>query len=91
MLPWSKVGIDILEFPSHNYIVVVDIYLHFAKLRIIKGKTSRDVISALKSIFSVHGVPVHGVADMPFGSDAMKRFSIEWGFIVTTSSPLSQI
>ena len=54
----------------------------------IKGKTSRDVISALKLIFSVHGVPVDFVPDnMAFGSEAMKRFSIEWCFNITTSNP----
>ena len=78
MLPWNKVGMDILEFPSHGYIVVVDFYSHFPELRMIEGTTSRDVIGALKSIFSVHGVPVDVVADnMPFGSEAMKQFSIK--------------
>ena len=88
MLPWSKVEIDIPEFQSHSYIVVVDFYSHFPELRMIKGKTSRNVISALKLIFSVHGVPVDVVPDnMAFGSEAMKRFSIEWCFNITTSSP----
>ena len=78
MLPWNKVRMDILEFQSHSYIIVVNFYSHFLELRMIKGKTSRDVISALKSIFSIHGVPVDVVADnMPFGSEAMKQFSIK--------------
>ena len=47
-----------------------------------------DEIGALKSVFSVHGVPMDVVADnMPFGREAMKQFSIEWGFNETTSSP----
>lgn len=87
-LPWNKVAMDILEFQNHNYIVVVDFYSHYPELRMMKGKTAKDVIGALKSVFSVHGVPVDVVADnMPFGSEAMKQFSIEWGFNVTTSSP----
>ena len=46
------------------------------------------MIGALKSVFSVHGVPMDVVADnMPFGREALKQFSIEWGFNVTTSSP----
>ena len=69
MLPWNKVRMDILEFQSHSYIIVVNFHSHFLELRMIKSKTSRDVIGALKSIFSVHGVPVDVVADnMPFGS-----------------------
>ena len=79
---------DILEFQNHNYIVVVDFYSHYPELRIKKGKTAKDVIGALKSVFSVHGVPMDVVADnMLFGSEAMKQFSIEWGFNVITSSP----
>ena len=69
---------DILEFQSQSNVVVADFYSHFPELRMIKGKTSKDVKSALKSIFSVHGVPVDVVADnMPFGSEAMKQFSIK--------------
>ena len=53
----------------------------------MKGKTAKNVIGALKSIISVHGVAMDVVADnMPFGSEAMKQFSIEWGFNVNTSS-----
>ena len=53
----------------------------------IYSKTSRDVISALKFIFLVHGVPVDVVANnMPFGSEVIKQFSMEWRFNITTSS-----
>jgi len=65
---------DILEFQGHNYLVVVD-FSHFPELRLIKGKTAKVVIGALRSIFAVHGVPVEVIADnMPFGSEAMRHF-----------------
>jgi len=79
---------DILEFQGHNYLGVVDFFSHFPELRLIKGKTAKEVIGALRSIFAIHGVPVEVNADnMPFGSEAMRHFFQEWSFKVTTSSP----
>ena len=87
-LPWNKVAMDILDFKSRSYIVVVDCYSHFPELRLMKGKTAQDVIMALKSIFSVHGVPLTIMADnMPFNSAAMHAFARDWGFSIITSSP----
>lgn len=87
-LPWHKVAMDILDFQCKSYIVVVDFYSHYPELRLMKGKTAADVIQALKSIFSVHGVPLDVIADnMPFGSATMLEFAELWGFNITTSSP----
>ena len=79
---------DILEFRSKSFLIVVDFYSHFPELRLLKQKRSEDVVAALKSIFAVHGVPADIVADnMPFSSQSMLHFAQEWGFKVTTSSP----
>lgn len=87
-LPWNKVAMDIMEFRAKSYLVVVDFYSHFPELRVMKNKRSEDVISALKSIFAVHGTPTEIVADnMPFSSWSMHGFANEWGFNITTSSP----
>jgi hypothetical protein len=87
-LPWNKVAMDIMEYKSNSYLVVVDCYSHFPELRLIRKKTADDVILALKSIFSVHGIPVTIIADnMPFNSQAMLKFATEWCFTVVTSSP----
>ena len=87
-LPWNKVGMDILEFQSKSFLVVVDFYSHFPELRQLQQKRSTDVIAALKAIFAIHGVPVEVVADnMPFGSLQLADFAKSWGFNVTTSSP----
>jgi len=78
-----------LEFQGHNCLVVVEFFSHFPGLRLIKGKTAKDVFGASRSVFAVHGVPVEAIADnMPFGSEAMGHFSQEWSFKNTTSSPL---
>ena len=87
-LPWNKVGMDILEFRSKSFLIVVDFYSHFPELRLLKQKRSEDVIAALKSIFAVHGVPASIMADnMPFNSCLMNQFAGEWGFQIQTSSP----
>ena len=87
-LPWYKVAMDIMEFRSRNYLVVVDSFSHFPELRLLGNKTADDIILALKSIFSVHGVPVSIMADnMPFNSQRMLSFANDWGFRIVTSSP----
>lgn len=87
-LPWNQVAMDIMEFRGNSFLVAVDCYSHFPELRQLRNKTASDVILALKSIFSVHGVPLTILADnMPFGSRAMVEFSKDWGFSINTSSP----
>jgi hypothetical protein len=87
-LPWNKVGMDILEFRSKTFLVVVDFYSHFPELRLLKQKRSEDVITALKSMFAVHGVPASIMADnMPFNSAQMNEFAKDWNFQIITSSP----
>ena len=77
-----------MEFQDNNYLVVVEFFSHFPELRLIKGKTAKDVIGALRSIFAVHDVPVEVIADnMPFGSEAMRHFFQEWSFKITITSP----
>jgi len=87
-LPWQKVAMDILEFQGKNFLVVIDFMSHFPELRLLTQKRAQDVIMALKSIFSLHGVPQEIFADnMPFSSSTMHSFAEEWGFQITTSSP----
>ena len=50
-LPWNKVAMDIMEYKSKDYLVIVDCYSHFPELRLLKRKTAEDVVMALKSVF----------------------------------------
>ena len=87
-LPWYKVAMDVLEFRNRSYLVVVDCFSHFPELRLLRNKTADDIVLALESIFSVHGVPVSVMADnMPFNSHRMHTFAADWGFHILTSSP----
>ena len=52
-------------------------------------KSAGVVISHVKSVFARHGIPETVVCDnMPFNSNHFLAFACEWGFQVTTSSPL---
>lgn len=42
-LPWTRVAMD-MEFQSKNVLVVVDFYSHFPELRVLKKKSSLDVV-----------------------------------------------
>jgi len=53
---WFKLGADICEFKGRNYLVVVDYLSKFPELVLLKNKPSDNVINALKSIFSRHGI-----------------------------------
>lgn len=87
-LPWQRLAMDVLQFKGKDYLVVVDFYSHFPELRLLVRKRAQDIILALKSMFSVHGVPMEVMADnMPFGSTEMKLFAEQWGFNIVTSSP----
>ena len=87
-LAWSKVVMDIMNFRASSYLVVVYCYSDFPELKQLRNKSSNDVILALKSLFSVHDVPLNIMADnMPFSSQSMKQFAQKWGFTIVTSGP----
>ena len=81
--PFRKVGMDILTFQGADFLVVVDYFSKYPELcRLTRGKSAGVVISHVKSVFTV-------VCDnMPFNSNQFLAFAREWGFQVTTSSPL---
>jgi hypothetical protein len=56
-----------------------DFYSHYPEIRIMKQKSSEDVVMALKSIFAAHGILQEIVADnMPFNSYVMGQFASLW-------------
>jgi len=87
-LPWYTVVMDIMQFRGQNYLLVVDCMSHFPELCLLGGKTAQHVVMALKSMFSIHGMPKSIMADnMPFTSHVMKQFGKDWCFDIVTSSP----
>ena len=54
----------------------------------VDSKTAESAIEKVKTVFARHGIPETFIADnMPFNSRTFRKFSDDWGFTVTTSSP----
>ena len=87
-LPFEKVATDILEYASTSYLVLIDYYSKWIELVKLKYKNSDEIISVLKTIFSIHGIPKVLIADnMPFNSEKLRNFANNWSFEIKTSSP----
>ena len=72
--PWAKVGADIFSFKNQEYLVVVDYYSKFPEVEQLTCKTANGVISALRQIFSRHGIPEILFCDnMPFASHVLPK------------------
>ncbi len=85
---WQKVGVDLFEWHSKDYLLIVDYFSKFTEVCLLKDKTAETVITQMKSVFSRHGIPDEVFSDnMPFASKKFKDFSRAWEFKATTSSP----
>ena len=86
--PFEKIGADIFTLAKRDYLLVVDYFSKFPFVFELHDKTASSVIGSLKSLYSIHGVPVTLFADnMPFASQQMQNFAATWGFEIVTSSP----
>ena len=75
--PWEKVASDLFELNKVNYILVVDYFSRYVEVQHLSSTTASNVIRALKSIFSHHGVPSVLVTDNgpQYDSREMKEFA----------------
>lgn len=89
LLPWSKVGIDFMDFQGHKYLVCIDYFSKYIELALMQRTTAQSVIKELKSIFSRHGIPSILVSDNgpPFGAIEFQNFMKAWDIEHVTSSP----
>lgn len=87
--PWERVAADLFELKGTNYIVVVDYFSRYVEVKSLTSTTATNVIVALKSIFSRHGVPVTLMTDNgpQFSCSEMAEFAELYGFYHQTSSP----
>ena len=87
--PWEKVASDLFTLNNSTYLIVVDYFSRYPEVVQLKSTTSASVITALKSIFSRHGVPSVFMSDNgpQFVSQDMKEFAASYGFSLVTSSP----
>ena len=88
-LPWQAVGTDLFQWSGSNYVLVVDYMSRFFEVAKLENSTSSTVIHHMKSFFSRHGIPREVRSDNGpcYSSAEIKKFSKDWGFKHTTSSP----
>ena len=87
--PWEKVGIDLFEFDSKDYLIVVDYFTNWWEFDRLHKTTSRAVIDKLKCHFTRFGIPSILVSDNgpQFISDEFNNFVNTWDIEHRTSSP----
>ncbi|KAK7088654.1 hypothetical protein V1264_022553 [Littorina saxatilis] len=88
--PWQNVGTDLFHFDGKEYILVSDYFSKMPFIRRLPAQpTSTSVITALKQLFSEHGIPTKVISDNgpQYDSNEFTTFSAEWGFQHVTSSP----
>ena len=78
-----------LQLKGTNYILVVDYFSRYVEVKSLTSTTAANVVTALKSIFSRHGVPVILMTDNgpQFSCNEMAEFAELYGFHHQTSSP----
>lgn len=87
--PWAHLAADLFELQNSTYLVVVDYFSRYPEVVKLTSTTSAAIITALKSIFSRHGIPAVFMSDNgpQFTSHQMKSFAATYGFQHVTSSP----
>ena len=80
--PWQKLGADLFYYRGKKYLLVVDYYSRYPEVTELSSTTSRNVISALKSMFSRHGIPdlLHSDNGPQFSSEELNQFAKSYDF-----------
>ncbi|XP_026687915.1 uncharacterized protein LOC113472384 [Diaphorina citri] len=90
-IPFYKVGIEIVHWAGTDYLVLIDYYSRWIEIRKMLTTRSTEVISCLKRIFCVHGIPAEVICDRYFFlSYEIRKFANEWNFNITAVSSYSQ-
>jgi hypothetical protein len=86
---WAVVSSDLFELNNRIYIIVVDHYSNFFEYELLSAATSGLVIRAMEQMFAKYGIPEKMITDngTQYVSDEFKKFSREYGFDHSTTSP----
>ena len=87
--PWQKLGSDLFELQGKHYLLLVDYFSRYVDIVKLTSTTSGAVISAIKSVFSRHGIPELLISDNgpQYVSKEFEEFAEKYNFKHTTSSP----
>ena len=61
--PWERIATDLFELNKQPYLLLVDYYSCYPEVIKLNSTTSTSVITAMKSVFSRHGIPHTVVSD----------------------------
>ena len=61
--PWEKIGIDLFQIGSDNYLVTSDYYSNYFEIDKLTTTSSEAVITKLKTHFARYGIPEIVVSD----------------------------
>ena len=80
--PWARVGADLFELNSHNFLVLVDYYSGYIEVEQLRDTKSEVIIKLCKSQFARYGIPDTLVTDNgpQFSSEAFRDFAHHYGF-----------
>jgi len=88
-LPWTKVGTDLFEHESSNYLIMVDYYSNFVEVAPLQDKKSTTVIKNIKMNIARYGIMETLISDIAaqFTSAEFGMFLRKYGINHVTSSP----
>lgn len=88
-LPWQKIGIDFKSLGTLNFLIIVDYFSKFIVVNKIVSKTAESVISTLKNVFQLTGLPQEIFSDNgpPYNSKQFSDFAAKYDIKLCTSSP----
>ena len=85
--PFQMVGTDLFELNGVHYLLTVDYFSRYPEVTKLACTTSSIIITALKAVFSRHGIP-EVVRRPQYSSHEFAAFAKSYGFKHATSSPL---
>jgi len=87
--PWETVAADLFKLNGTSYLLVSDYFSRFSEVVKLNSTNSMAIPLALKTIFSLHGIPSVLRSDNgpQFVSTEMKQFAESYSFMQITSSP----
>ena len=88
-----EIAADLCECNGNDYLIVVDSYSEYIKIKKLTTTTSIAVIRALNEMFATHGIceTLYSDNGPQFSSEQFKAFSTEWKFQHVTSTILFNI
>ena len=85
--PWEKLGVDYFTLFNQDYLIIVDYFSKYPKVISMSSKTAQVTIKVIMLLFSRMEYLTLIANNMPFNSVELHKFTKEWDFTITTSSP----